>query len=108
KDAIARKASTFVEPGQAVALTAGTTNWRLVHHLLHVLDLTIVTNSIQVANVFHRDGRADRTVVLTGRVRTPSYALGGPLSVATLRSLHVDLLFMGVHGMAVDARFTPP
>jgi len=108
KDAIARKASTFVEPGQAVALTAGTTNWRLVHHLLHIPDLTVVTNSLQVANVLHRDNRADRTVVLTGGVRTPSDALVGPVAVATIRSLHVDLLFMGVHGMAVDAGFTTP
>jgi len=108
KEAIARKASAFVEPGQAVALTAGTTNWRLVHHLLHIPDLTVVTNSIQVANVLHRDNRADRTVVLTGGVRTPSDALVGPVAVATIRSLHVDLLFMGVHGMAVDAGFTTP
>jgi DeoR/GlpR family transcriptional regulator of sugar metabolism len=47
-------------------------------------------------------------VILTGGVRTPSDALVGPLAVATLRSLHVDLLFMGVHGMTVDAGFTTP
>ena len=36
------------------ALTAGTTTWRLAHHLLDVPDLTVVTNSIQVADVLHR------------------------------------------------------
>ncbi|MDX6672801.1 MAG: hypothetical protein QOH11_219 [Solirubrobacteraceae bacterium] len=108
KEAIARKASALVEPGQAIACTAGTTNWRLVHHLVHVPDLTVVTNSIQVANVLHRDGRSDLTVVLTGGVRTPSDALVGPVAVTALRSLHVDVLFMGVHGMSVDAGFTTP
>jgi DeoR/GlpR family transcriptional regulator of sugar metabolism len=108
KEAIAKTASALVEPGQAVAFTAGTTNWRLVHHLVNVPDLTVVTNSIQVANVLHRDGRADLTVVLTGGVRTPSDALVGPVAVTALRSLHVDLLFMGVHGMALDAGFTTP
>jgi DeoR/GlpR family transcriptional regulator of sugar metabolism len=108
KEAIAKKASALVEPGQAIAFTAGTTNWRLVHHLLHIPDLTVVTNSIQVANVLHRDGRPDLTVVLTGGVRTPSDALVGPVAVTALHSLHVDLLFMGVHGMSADAGFTTP
>src|SRR3954447_16990669 len=108
KEAIARQASALVEPGQAVAVTAGTTSWRLVHHLVSVPDLTVVTNSIQVANVLHRDGRPDLTVVLTGGVRTPSDALVGPVAVTALRSLHVDLLFMGVHGMAPAPGFTTP
>src|SRR5882724_2244578 len=53
KDAIARRAALLVEPGQAIALTAGTTCWRLAHLLTQVPQLTVVTNSIQVANVFH-------------------------------------------------------
>src|SRR5439155_8995837 len=108
KEAIARAAAKLVKPRQAVALTAGTTTWRLAHHLHSIPDLTVVTNSIQVANVLHREQRHDLTVVLTGGVRTPSDALVGPVAVATIRSLHVDLLFMGVHGMAVDAGFTTP
>jgi DeoR/GlpR family transcriptional regulator of sugar metabolism len=108
KEAIARAASDLVEPGQAIALTAGTTTWRLAHHILHVSDLTVVTNSIEVARVLHREPRPDLIVVLTGGVRTPSDALVGPVAVTTLRSLHVDLLFMGVHGMADDAGFTTP
>jgi DeoR/GlpR family transcriptional regulator of sugar metabolism len=108
KEAIARTASALVEPGQAVGLTAGTTTWRLAHHLLDVPDLTVVTNCIEVAAVLHRERRPDLTVVLTGGVRTPSDALVGPVAIAALRSLHVDLLFMGVHGMAQDVGFTTP
>ncbi len=108
KDAIARAAADLVEPGQAIGLTAGTTTWRLAHHLVDVPDLTVVTNSIQAANILHRDRRPDLTVILTGGVRTPSDALVGPVAVTTLRSLHVDVLFMGVHGMTADAGFTTP
>ena len=96
KEAIARAARALVEPGQAVGLTAGTTTWLLAHHLVDVPGLTVVTNSLQVANVLHAERRPDLIVILTGGVRTPSDALVGPLAVATLRSLHVDLLFMGV------------
>jgi DeoR/GlpR family transcriptional regulator of sugar metabolism len=108
KEAIAQAAAKLVEPGQAIGLTAGTTTWRFAHHLRGVPELTVVTNSIQVANVLHREGRPDLTVVLTGGVRTPSDALVGPVAMTTLRSLHVDLLFMGVHGMAEDAGFSTP
>ena len=108
KEAIARAASRLVEPGQAIGLTAGTTTWRLAHYILDVPDLTVVTNSIQVANVLHGERRPNLTVILTGGVRTPSDALVGPVAVATLRSLRVDMLFMGVHGMSVDAGFTTP
>ena len=108
KEAIARTAAELVEPGQAIGLTAGTTTWRLAHHIRDVPDLTVVTNSVQVANVLHGERRPDLTVILTGGVRTPSDALVGPVAVATLRSLHVDILFMGVHGMSADAGFTTP
>jgi DeoR/GlpR family transcriptional regulator of sugar metabolism len=108
KEAIAQAAASLVEPGQAIGLTAGTTTWRLAHHIRDVPGLTVVTNSIQVANVLHLERRPDLTVILTGGVRTPSDALVGPVAVATLRSLHVDVLFMGVHGMSVDAGFTTP
>ena len=108
KEAIALAARELVEPGQAIALGAGTTTWRLAHHLAGVQDLTVVTNSIQVATVLHRDARPDLTVVLTGGVRTPSDALVGPVAVSALRSLNVDVLFTGVHGMADDVGFTTP
>jgi DeoR/GlpR family transcriptional regulator of sugar metabolism len=108
KDAIARAAAQLVEPGQSIALTAGTTTWRLAHHLSAVAGLTVVTNSLQVANVLHRDSRPDLTVVLTGGVRTPSDALVGPIASSTIRSLHVDVLFIGVHGITVDAGLTTP
>lgn len=108
KEAIARRAARLVRPGTAIALSAGTTTWTLAHHLVGVPDLTVITNSLQIADVLHRTPRADRTVVLTGGVRTPSDALVGPVAVAAIRNLHVDTLFLGVHGMGTRAGFTTP
>ncbi|WP_084961210.1 DeoR/GlpR family DNA-binding transcription regulator [Thermoactinospora rubra] len=108
KEAIARRAAQLVRPGTAIALSAGTTTWALAQFLTEVPELTVITNSIPVADVFHRVPRNDRTVVLTGGVRTPSDALVGPVAVAAIRGLHVDTLFLGVHGMSVRAGFTTP
>lgn len=116
KSEIARAAAALATPGGAVALSGGTTTFALAHELLHVPDLTVVTNSVRVADVFHHaqqageGGRADgaATVVLTGGVRTPSDALVGPVADAAIASLHFDVLFLGVHGISVEAGLSTP
>ncbi|MCP3818671.1 DeoR/GlpR family DNA-binding transcription regulator [Streptomyces sp. A3M-1-3] len=122
KDDIARAAAAMAVPGSAIALSGGTTTYALAHHLLDVPDLTVVTNSVRVADVFHSaqrtsSGGADRggadrggaaTVVLTGGVRTPSDSLVGPVADQAIRSLHFDVLFLGVHGISVEAGLSTP
>ncbi|MFI5558597.1 DeoR/GlpR family DNA-binding transcription regulator [Amycolatopsis japonica] len=108
KEAIAVLAAGLVRPGTAIGISAGTTTWTLARALDEVPGLTIVTNSIQVADVLRGANQPDRTVVLTGGVRTPSDALVGPVAVQSLRSLHLDVVFLGVHGMADGPGFTTP
>ena len=108
KDAIARAAASLVEPGMAIALSAGTTTYALAQQLVDIPRITVVTNSIRVTDVLHQSGRADQTIILTGGVRTPSDALVGPFAVAAVRTVHVDLVFIGVHGMDPHSGFTCP
>jgi Transcriptional regulators of sugar metabolism len=108
KDAIADAAVALAEPGMAIAVSAGTTTYALAQRLAYVPGLTIVTNSIRVADVLYQAGGGDQTIILTGGVRTPSEALVGPFAVAALRTIHVDLVFMGVHGMHPHSGFTCP
>lgn len=108
KHAIAMAAAALVQPGTAIGITAGTTTWQLASHIVDVANLTVVTNSARVADVLHQSQRPDRTVILTGGVRTPSDALVGPVAVLALRTLHLDTVFMGVHGISERAGFTTP
>lgn len=117
KEDIARAAAAMALPGCAIALSGGTTTYALAHHLVDVPDLTVVTNSVRVADVFHAAQRADEasgqrsasaTVVLTGGVRTPSDSLVGPVADQAIRSLHFDVLFLGVHGISVEAGLSTP
>ncbi|MFB9237661.1 DeoR/GlpR family DNA-binding transcription regulator [Plantactinospora siamensis] len=108
KRAIAERAVRLVEPGMAIALSAGTTTAALAARLADVPGLTVVTNSIPVADVLYQNPRPDQTVVLTGGIRTPSDALTGPVAEATIATLNIDLLFLGVHGMSPRAGFTTP
>lgn len=113
KEAIAVRAAQHVRPGSAIAISAGTTTHAFARHLVNVPGLTVVTNSTWVADELYRAGE-DRSgpdavsVLLTGGLRTPSDALVGPLAIAALRSLHLDAVFMGVHGMDPRAGFSTP
>ncbi|MFF7361229.1 DeoR family transcriptional regulator [Streptomyces sp. NPDC008125] len=117
KEDIARAAAALAAPGSAIALSGGTTTYALAQRLVDVPDLTVVTNSVRVADVFHdahrpsssgatRAGAA--TVVLTGGVRTPSDSLVGPVADRAIGSLHFDVLFLGVHGISEEAGLSTP
>ncbi|CAL9346349.1 Glucitol operon repressor [Streptomyces sp. enrichment culture] len=121
KEDIARVAAAMVAPGAAIALSGGTTTYAVARRLLDVPDLTVVTNSVRVADVFHSasprgagpgggagPGPGPATVVLTGGVRTPSDSLVGPVADQAIGSLHFDVLFLGVHGVSVEAGLSTP
>lgn len=109
KEAIAARAAELINPGTAIALSAGTTTWTLARHITALGELTVVTNSTTVADVLETQApRAGFTVILTGGVRTPSAALVGPVADQAISSLHVDQLFIGMHGMDATAGLTTP
>lgn len=107
KAAIARAALSLVRPGSSVALSAGTTTWSIARLLPGVTGITVLTNSLSAAVEIHHHGPTT-PVVLSGGMRTPSDALVGPVADSTIRSLYVDVLFLGVHGMDPDAGYTTP
>lgn len=108
KTAIARAAAATIAPGSAIALTGGTTTAALGICLEAVGDLVLITNSLPVAEQLQRHPGRNHTVVLTGGQPTPSAALVGPMAERSLDVMHIDQVFMGVHGMTEEAGFTSP
>jgi DeoR/GlpR family transcriptional regulator of sugar metabolism len=109
KQAIAQRAASLIRPGAAIALSAGTTTWAMARHVAAIPGITVVTNSTTVADALAAiDTAYQVSVILTGGVRTPSAALVGPVADRTIDTMHVDQLFLGVHGMDARAGFTTP
>ncbi len=108
KDAIAHRALAFVQPNSAIGLTAGTTTWRFAGGLRKIANLTVVTNAPSIAQSLYQAADPDISVVLTGGIRTPSDALVGPIATEALSKLHIDTLFMGVHGMDDGLGYSTP
>lgn len=107
-EAIAAEAARRVRPGQAVGLSSSPVTNVLARALDPVPDLTVVTNSLTVADIAAASAQPDRVVILTGGMRGGSDVLVGPLAVQSLRGLHVDLVFLGVYGICERAGFTVP
>lgn len=107
---IAAAAAGLVEPGMAIGISGGTVGLALARELARVPELTIVTNSLPVSDLFSPPDRADapytQTVVLTGGVRTPSQSMVGPVAVRALERLHCDLIFLDAHGLDEQAGLT--
>ncbi|MFF2045124.1 DeoR/GlpR family DNA-binding transcription regulator [Kitasatospora sp. NPDC058170] len=112
KAAVADAAAALVEPGSVVAVSAGTTAFAVASRLLTVPQLTVVTNSLPVAELLRAAGRelgeTAPTLLLTGGSPTRSAALVGPLADQAIRTLHVDLLILGAHGVSEQAGLTTP
>ena len=112
KAAIADTAAALVEPGSVVAISAGTTAYAVATRLMDVPDLTVITNSLPVADLVRTAARRGvtpaPTLLLTGGTPTPSAALVGPTADLVIRSLHADLLILGAHGVSADAGLTTP
>ena len=71
KELIGAHAASLVKPGSAIAISAGTTTHAFARHLVDIPRLTVVTNSVWVADVLHRSGNDSLSVLLTGGLRTP-------------------------------------
>jgi DeoR/GlpR family transcriptional regulator of sugar metabolism len=108
KQAIAQAAVKLIKPGMSIALNSGTTTYALASQCTGIKDLTVVTNSPRIAEIFYAAANPSQNIILTGGIRTVSDALVGPLALSALGQLHVDVLFLGVHGMTSEDGFTTP
>lgn len=95
KQRVAQAAAGLVREGQTIIVTSGTTALEFARQLVDRRDLTVITNSLDVAQVLlDRDGI--QLVVLGGVVRPGMHSLLGHLTEQATREMRADTLFMGV------------
>jgi DeoR/GlpR family transcriptional regulator of sugar metabolism len=95
KQALARKAASLIRPGQFVFLDSGSTNLALVSCLPEDFDLTIATNSVDIAAAALR--RSDLSLIMVGG--EVDSGVGGCVDAAatlSLMQMNIDLGVLGV------------
>lgn len=105
KRRIARVAAELVTDGMAIGLSGGTTTTEVARALVDRQRLTVVTNALNIASELAV--RPNLKLVLTGGVaRSESYELVGPLAEQSLAGLNLDVVFLGVDGIAPEPGLT--
>lgn len=101
KTAIADLAAGLVEEGEAIVVGAGTTTQELARRLARVAGLTVVTNSLLVAQALAHANRVE--VVMTGgTLRGSNYGLVGSGAEQSLHGLRVSRAFLSGAGLTAE------
>lgn len=102
KEAIGREAARLVQEGESLAIDVGTTTLEVAKHLVGVPNLTVVTSSLNIANVL-ADSPNIRLIVSGGVVRPQERSLVGHLATRTFEEFQVDKVFIGIGGIHPEA-----
>lgn len=99
---IAQTAAALFEPGQTLFVDTGSTTLLFVEALAHISDLTIVTNSTEIARTFAINNTSGSVFLLGGKFSAGNSQTIGTMTTAQVRGFraHHAVLTVG----AVDAR----
>ena len=98
KRRIGRAAAALVTPGETIALTPGTTTTEVVRGLPINHNITVVTNTVNVAMELSK--RKDVYVFVTGgHLHGEWFSLVGSAALKSLENMLINTMFIGADGM---------
>ncbi len=106
---IAAAAARLIEPGDAIALSPGTTVTYLARAIryLQLQNLRIITNAVNIA--MELADLQNITLTLTGGLFLPDFfAMVGPLAEQSLQQMYVTKAFIGATGVSPEYGITGP
>ncbi len=107
KAAIARLAAGMIQPGDSIVLGPGTTTQAQARLLVDFHELTVVTNSLLVAQALMPASRVE--VILTGgTLRRSIHALVGPATEESMRTLRGSQAFISGNGLTAERGLSTP
>ena len=104
KQSIGQLATTFISPGDAILLDAGTTTLAIARQLPDI-DLTVATNSLEIAQELSRHKRV-ATIVIGGELRHTTGSLVGSFTELLLQHFNADKFFLGANGIHLNRGIT--
>ena len=105
KKAIAKAASMMIRRGETIYIAAGTTTYWLAKAISNQINLTVVTNSLPVANILITSDGID-VIMVGGFLRPRDYSLGGPLAERVAQDLRMDKVIISCGGISPELGLT--
>jgi DeoR family transcriptional regulator of aga operon len=98
KRRIGRAAAALINPGETIALTPGTTTTEVIRGLPMNYNITVVTNTVNVAMELAK--RKDVYVFVTGgHLHGEWFSLVGSAALKALENMLISTMFIGADGM---------
>lgn len=98
KRRIGRAAAALITPGETIALTPGTTTTEVIRGLPMNYNITVVTNTVNVAMELSK--RKDVYVFVTGgHLHGEWFSLVGSAALKALENMLINTMFIGADGM---------
>ncbi|WP_158270875.1 DeoR/GlpR family DNA-binding transcription regulator [Thalassorhabdomicrobium marinisediminis] len=99
KQEIAEKLAKMVEPGQSIMMDTGSTTLVCASALARVRDLTVITNSVRIAQTIDRARNGSRVILLGGTYRTDNSQTVGAQTCSEIRRIRTDHVVLTVTGI---------
>lgn len=105
KRRIGLAAALLIGDGETISLTAGTTTTQVTRSIRTGSNVTVVTNTVNVAMELSK--RDDINVFVTGGfLRGGWFSLVGPTAIHAMSQIFVDKVFIGVNGIHAEKGLT--
>lgn len=105
KQAIAEATADLIHDGESIFLDLGTTTMEVAKRLYNHHSLTIITNSLKIAQIVA--DLPNITIYLTGgQLRPSEHSLSGNWAQQSLQNIYVDKAIVGAGGLRVDTGLT--
>ncbi len=101
KEAIGKTAAGLILDGETIFLDTGTTIMELAKHLPKRIDVTIITNSVDIAFRL-AEYPAIRVIMPGGILRRNSLSLVGEMAVESLRNYYCDKYFLSADAIDIE------
>ena len=107
KKEIARKAVALINEGDCIILDSGSTTTEIARLLLDFRNLTVITNSLNIALILG-ENHAINLIVSGGEFKEPTLSITGQMAADSFKGVHVNKLFLATAGISADFKLTYP
>ena len=94
---IGKAAAKLINNSEIVLIDSGTTTAEMVKNLSDTVELTVITNALNIAALLINHPGVNLTIP-GGFLRKKSHSLVGPMAEKSLKNFYVDKAFIGVDG----------
>ncbi len=107
KIAIGKKAASLIKNGDTIILDSGTTTLEIAKNLAKFSNLTVITNSLNIAGQLVEFPDI-KVIMLGGILRRKSLSFVGIKAIESLKNYYCDKVFIGVDGIDTQYGISTP